>query len=115
MTHIARREFLSSLLFASVQSIVPASRQGASGWESSSPALHEHDFEAVRHKIVERIESGAATGVAVAVAHKGKHRLGGGIWMGESRGSHKGDLSYAVQPGIAHETLHHDDAHDPGC
>jgi hypothetical protein len=30
MTHIARREFLSSLLLASVHSIVPASMQGTS-------------------------------------------------------------------------------------
>ena len=33
--------------------------------------------------------------------------------MGKSRGIRKGDLSYAVQPGITHETLHHYDTHDP--
>jgi hypothetical protein len=42
MTHIARREFLASLLFASVQSIVPASMQGASGRKSSAPGLDEN-------------------------------------------------------------------------
>jgi putative ABC transport system permease protein len=35
--------------------------------------------------------------------------------VGESRGSHEGDISYAVQPGIPHEALHHDNTHDPGC
>lgn len=68
MTHIARREFLSSLLFASVQSIVPASMQGASGRESSAKVLDKHDFERVRQRILGEIAAGAATGVAVAVA-----------------------------------------------
>lgn len=72
MTHIARREFLSSLLLASVQSIVPASMQGTSGRKSSAPALDKRDFEPVRHKILREIAGGAATGVAVAVAHNEK-------------------------------------------
>jgi CubicO group peptidase (beta-lactamase class C family) len=72
MTHIARREFLSSLLLASVPCIVPASMQGTSGKKSSVPALGERDFEHVRRRILEECESGAATGVAVAVAHNGK-------------------------------------------
>jgi CubicO group peptidase (beta-lactamase class C family) len=72
MTHIPRREFLSSLLFASVQSILPASMQGRSGRKSSAPVLDKHDFEPVRHRILEEIAHGAATEVAIAVAHNGK-------------------------------------------
>jgi CubicO group peptidase (beta-lactamase class C family) len=72
MTHIARREFLSSLLFASVESIVPASMQGTSVRKLSAPALDKRDFEPVRHRILKEIAAGAATGVAVAVAHNGK-------------------------------------------
>jgi CubicO group peptidase (beta-lactamase class C family) len=71
MTHIARRKFLSSLLLASVQSIVPASMQGKSGRRSFAPTLDKGDFEPVRHRILEEIARGAATGVAVAVAHNG--------------------------------------------
>jgi CubicO group peptidase (beta-lactamase class C family) len=72
MTYIARREFLSSLLFASVQSIVPASMQGTSSKKSSLPVLDKRDFEPVRQRILKEIAGGAATGVAVAVAHNGK-------------------------------------------
>lgn len=46
--------------------------QGTSGRGSSAPTDDKRDFEPVRHRIVERIESGAATGVAVAVVHNGK-------------------------------------------
>jgi CubicO group peptidase (beta-lactamase class C family) len=71
MTHIARREFLSSLLFASVQCIVPASMHGINGPKFSASALGKRDFEPVRHRILKEIAAGAATGVAVAVAHNG--------------------------------------------
>jgi CubicO group peptidase (beta-lactamase class C family) len=72
MTYIGRREFLSSLLFASVQSIVPSSMQGESGRKSCASVLEKDDFEPVRRRILKEIAGGAATGVAVAVAHKGK-------------------------------------------
>jgi CubicO group peptidase (beta-lactamase class C family) len=72
MTHIARRDFLSSLLLASVQSIVPASMLGASGTKSSAPALDKHDFEPVRNRILQATASGTATGASVAVAHRGR-------------------------------------------
>src|SRR5579863_2648501 len=71
MTHFARRDFLSALLFASVQSIVPASMQGTSGRGSSAPTLDKRDFEPVRHRILGEISAGAAIGVAVAVARNG--------------------------------------------
>jgi CubicO group peptidase (beta-lactamase class C family) len=72
MTYIARREFLSTLLLASVQSVVPAAMQGASSRKSSAPVLDKRDFQPVRHRILKEIAAEAATGVAVAVAHKGK-------------------------------------------
>src|ERR1700748_2907782 len=72
MTYIARRDFLYSLLFASVQSIVPASMQDTSSRKSSAPGLNKNNFEPVRHRILKEIASGAATGVAVAVVHNGK-------------------------------------------
>ena len=72
MIYIARREFLSSLLFASVQSIVPASMQDTSSRKSSAAVLDKRDFGPVRNNILEEIARGAATGVAVAVAHNGK-------------------------------------------
>jgi CubicO group peptidase (beta-lactamase class C family) len=71
MAHIARREFLSLLLSASVQSIVPASMRGMSCREPSARVLDKHDFEPVRHRILGEIAAGAATGVAVAVARNG--------------------------------------------
>jgi CubicO group peptidase (beta-lactamase class C family) len=80
MTHFARRDFLSALLFASVQSIVPASMQGTSGRGSSAPTVDKRDFEPVRHRILGEIEAGAATGVAVAVAHNGNIVQGGFGW-----------------------------------
>jgi CubicO group peptidase (beta-lactamase class C family) len=72
MSYIARREFLSSLLFASIQSIIPASMQDKSSTKSSAPVLDKHDVEPVRQKILTEIARGTATGVAVAVAHNGK-------------------------------------------
>jgi len=71
MAHIARREFLSSLLLASIQSIMPGSMQGTSSAKSSAPVLDKHDFGLVRQKILKEIAGGTATGVAVAVAHNG--------------------------------------------
>jgi CubicO group peptidase (beta-lactamase class C family) len=72
MTHIGRREFLSSLLFASVQSIVPSSMQGTSSRKSSAPALDKRDLEPVRQRILKEIAAGSATGVAVAVVQNEK-------------------------------------------
>lgn len=72
MTCTTRREFLGTLAFASVQSIVPASMQGTSSRKSSAAVLDKHDFEPVRDRILKEVAGGAATGVAVAVAHNGK-------------------------------------------
>jgi CubicO group peptidase (beta-lactamase class C family) len=72
MTYTTRREFLGTLLFASIQGILPASTQGTSGVNSSAARLDKRDFGPVRNKILDEIARGAATGVAVAVVHRGQ-------------------------------------------
>ena len=72
MTYVTRREFLGTLAFASIRGILPASIQDTSGVNSSTARLDKGDFGPVRNKIIEEIARGAATGVAVAVAHNGK-------------------------------------------
>jgi CubicO group peptidase (beta-lactamase class C family) len=72
MIYPTRREFLGTLLFASIEAILPASKQGSSSAESFTTELERRDFEPVRDRILKEIASGAATGVAVAVAHRGQ-------------------------------------------
>jgi len=72
MTYTTRREFLSTLVFASIRGILPASAQGSRGVNSSDAGLDKRDFGPVRNKILKEIARGAASGVAVAVAHNGK-------------------------------------------
>ena len=69
MTYATRREFLGKLAFASV---LPALIQSTSGVISSAAQLDKPDFGPVRNKILNETARGAATGVAVAVAHNGK-------------------------------------------
>jgi CubicO group peptidase (beta-lactamase class C family) len=72
MTYTTRREFLGTLAFASIQGILPASTPGTSGVNSSAARLDKRDFSPVRNKILDEIARGAATGVAVAVVHRGQ-------------------------------------------
>src|ERR1700678_460602 len=72
MTYTTRREFLSTLLFASIRGILPASKQGTISVRASTASLDRHDFEPVRNRILKEIASGAATGVAVAVVYRGQ-------------------------------------------
>ena len=72
MTYTTRREFLDALAFASIGGILPASTKGTSSVKSSSPDLEKRDFGPVRDRILKEIAGGAATGVAVAVVHKGQ-------------------------------------------
>jgi CubicO group peptidase (beta-lactamase class C family) len=72
MTFLTRRDVLCTLLSASIGGILPASQQDTSGATSSTKGIERHDFEAVRNRILKAIASGAATGVAVAVAHGGR-------------------------------------------
>jgi CubicO group peptidase (beta-lactamase class C family) len=72
MTHTTRREFLGTMALASIQGILPASKQGTTSVRSSTAGLESRDFEPVRNRILEEIAVGAATGVAVAVVHRGQ-------------------------------------------
>ena len=72
MTHTTRREFLSALALASIPSILPASTKSTSSANSSAARFDKRDFGPVRDNIRKEIARGAATGVAVAVAHNGK-------------------------------------------
>jgi CubicO group peptidase (beta-lactamase class C family) len=72
MTYTTRREFLGTLAFASIRSILPASTWGTGGVNSFAARLDRRDFAPVQNKILKEIARGAATGVAVAVAHSGQ-------------------------------------------
>ena len=96
MTSLTRRDALYALLSASIGGILPARPQDPSSATSSATRIERHDFEPVRDRILKATASGTATGVAVARRTQRKDRLGRGLWMGESRGSRKSDLSYAV-------------------
>jgi CubicO group peptidase (beta-lactamase class C family) len=73
MTDTTRREFLSAaLLFASVRGSLPASAQDTSSMRPSTADLERHTFAPVRDSILSRIAGGAATGVTVAVVHRGR-------------------------------------------
>jgi CubicO group peptidase (beta-lactamase class C family) len=63
---------LYRLLSASIGGILSASQQGTAGALSSTAGIERHDFEPVRNQILKAIASGAATGVAVAVADGGR-------------------------------------------
>lgn len=67
-----RREFLSALLAPSLSGILPSSNafwRDARGFE---PSREQRDFEPIRRRIQQAIDQGAATGVAVAVGHRGR-------------------------------------------
>jgi len=72
MTYTTRREFLSALALASIPGILPAAKQGTTSVRSSTAGLESRDFESLRNRILEEIAVGAATGVAVAVVHRGQ-------------------------------------------
>ncbi|MGA7315682.1 MAG: serine hydrolase domain-containing protein [Silvibacterium sp.] len=72
MTYTTRRQFLGTLAFASIQGILPVSMQGMSSGKASAAVLDKHDFEPVRQRILKEVAAGAATGVAVAVVHRGQ-------------------------------------------
>jgi CubicO group peptidase (beta-lactamase class C family) len=72
MTSLTRRDVLRTLLSASIGGILPASQKDANGAASFTAGIERPDFEPVRNGILKAIASGAATGVAVAVAHGGR-------------------------------------------
>jgi CubicO group peptidase (beta-lactamase class C family) len=72
MTSLTRRDVLRTLLCTSIGDFLPASQKGTSSATSSTAGIERHDFEPLRNQILKAIASGAATGVAVAVAHGGR-------------------------------------------
>jgi CubicO group peptidase (beta-lactamase class C family) len=66
-----RREMLRALLATSVGGILPTSRLYGSSAEPIARAGEQHDFAPVRQRIRQEVASGKATGVTVAVVHKG--------------------------------------------
>ena len=72
MTSLTRRDVLRTLLSASIGGILPASPQGTSSATSSTTGIKRLDVDPVRNRILKAIASGAATGVAVAVVHRGQ-------------------------------------------
>jgi CubicO group peptidase (beta-lactamase class C family) len=72
MTSLTRRDVLYRLLSASIGGILSAPQQDTASALSSTAVIERHDFEPVRNRILKAIAGGAATGVAVAVAHGGR-------------------------------------------
>ncbi|MBV9182223.1 MAG: beta-lactamase family protein [Acidobacteria bacterium] len=69
---ITRREMVQMGLTASVGAVLPSSRVGAYLAKEPEPTPRDHDFQAVRERILQAIAHEEATGVAVAVAHGGR-------------------------------------------
>jgi CubicO group peptidase (beta-lactamase class C family) len=67
-----RREVLRALLATSVVGAVATSQLYGSSTELIAGGDEQHDFAAVRGRILQGVASGKATGVAVAVVHKGR-------------------------------------------
>jgi CubicO group peptidase (beta-lactamase class C family) len=72
MTYRTRCEFLGALALASIPGILPASTRSKKSADSSAARLGKRDFGGVRDKILKEVAAGSATGVAVAVVHKGQ-------------------------------------------
>jgi CubicO group peptidase (beta-lactamase class C family) len=72
MTSLTRREALYALLSASIGGILSARSQESGSATSSTTRIERQDFEFVRDRILKATASGTATGVAVAVVHKGQ-------------------------------------------
>ena len=71
MTSLTRRDALYALISASIGGILPARPQNLRS-ATSTTRFERHEFELVRSRILQATASGAATGVAVAVVHKGR-------------------------------------------
>jgi CubicO group peptidase (beta-lactamase class C family) len=71
MTSTTRREFLCTVLSASIGAVLPTSMCGSNDSKSSAPAQARPDFEPVRNLVLQAIARGNATGIAVAVANRG--------------------------------------------
>src|ERR1700761_6645939 len=67
-----RREVLRALLATSVGGVGATSRLYGISTELIAGGDEQHDFAPVRQRILQAVTSGKATGVAVAVVHKGR-------------------------------------------
>ena len=67
-----RREVLRALLATSVGGVLRTSRLYGTSAELNAGGGERHDFSPVRQRILQEVASGKATGVAVAVVHKGR-------------------------------------------
>jgi len=72
MASLTRRDALYALLSASMGGILSARPQDPSSATSPATRIERHDFEPVRNRILRATADGAATGVAVAVVHRGR-------------------------------------------
>ena len=67
-----RREVLRALLATSVGGVLAKSQLYGSRTELTAGDGEQHDFAPVRQRILQEVATGKATGVAVAVAHRGR-------------------------------------------
>ena len=67
-----RRDALRTLLAASLGGALTAFRADVSDAQVSRPAPEKHDFEPMRRCALQAVAQGTATGVSVAVAHRGR-------------------------------------------
>ena len=67
-----RREVLRALLVTSVGGVLAKSRLYGRSTELAAGDGEQHDFAPVRQRILQEVASGKATGVAVAVVHRGR-------------------------------------------
>ncbi len=67
-----RREVLQALFFAAIGGVLPGPLPGGNHAWASEGDGERHDFEPARKLILEAIQQGSATGVAVAVVHHGR-------------------------------------------
>ena len=73
MNHLpTRRDALNTLRSAPVVAVLTRSKSVARESTVSKPGRQQPDFQPIRNQILQAVAQGAATGVAVAVAHRGR-------------------------------------------
>ena len=84
-----RRDILRALLATSVGSMLPTSRLYGISSERTARSGEQHDFAPVRQRILREVANGKATGVSVAVVHKGRLVWGEGFGFADRERSIK--------------------------
>ncbi len=73
MNHLpTRREALSTMISTPIGAVLTQSKSVAREVTVSKPGRKQPDFQPIRTQILQAVAQGAATGVAVAVAHRGR-------------------------------------------